>query len=91
MNRTDVRVVLYHREVQDASGGDAAERAARWALKCDKDRFAERVQTLYNTDAPEHVKKNARDALMGAGLIEKDESAAFADQVQQFFIDRRKE
>jgi hypothetical protein len=65
--------------------------AARWALKCDKDRFAERVQTLHNTDASEHVKKNARDALMEGGLIEKDESAAFADQVQQFFIERRKE
>lgn len=65
--------------------------AARWALKCDKDRFAQKVQALHNTDSSEHVKKNARDALMGAGLIEKDESAALADKVQQFFIDRRKE
>jgi hypothetical protein len=37
------------------------------------------------------VKKNARDALMEAGLIEKDEGTALADQVQKFFQQRRSE
>jgi len=65
--------------------------AARWALKCDKERFAERIRALSTADASDDVKKNARDALMEAGLIEKDEGTALADQVQKFFQQRRSE
>jgi len=65
--------------------------AARWAIKCDKDRFAEKVQALHDTDSSQHVKKNARQALMEAGLVEKDEGALLSEQVGQFFQQRRQE
>jgi len=65
--------------------------AARRALKCDKDRFAQKVQMLYSSDPSEHVRKTARQALMDAGLIEKDKSTLFGERVADFFQQRRKE
>jgi hypothetical protein len=65
--------------------------AARWALRCDTERFGQKVQALHDTDSSQHVKKNARQALMEAGLIEKDEGAALSEQVGQFFQQRRQE